>query len=73
MNKKNQYEIEVTIKPNNKILLAVFKNGYCVNEMLLNEKDNSVKRIISTFKMISEDKSNCKIKYSDDNKNRYKK
>lgn len=53
MNINNVYEIEVTIKPNNKILLTVFKNGFCINEMLLNEKDNSIKRIISTFKMIS--------------------
>lgn len=63
MNKNNVYEIEVTIKPNNKILLTVFKNGFCINEMLLNEKDNSIKRIISTFKMISEDNWNCRIKY----------
>lgn len=61
MNKNNVYEIEVIIKPKNKILLTVFKNGYCINEMILNEKDKSVKKII--FKKISEDKGNCKIKY----------
>lgn len=63
MNKNNIYEMEVTIKPNDKIYITIFKNSCCINQMVINGKDESVKRIISTFKMISEDKGNCKIKY----------